>query len=312
MKLPKIPRGVTLSFRILFGAGLLVYLLSRMDLRRILHLFSTIDLLFFLLAIFSYLIATIFATLRWKVLLRDSGIYLPFSKLLKIYLSSLFLGNFLPSGGLDLVRALAVSRISEKRASTFATVFLDRVLGFIAIFSFVILGFFSGVKALSPFRAWIFVLWILVITGFMIIFSRHFRRFLDRWIHRIPLGSRFFHLYEELHRFRGQWSILISALLLSFGVQFFYVSTAYLNAHALSQSVPFLKMLFFVTAINFIAMIPVTISGIGVREGGFVLLFSAYMTKEAALSLSLTYYITSVAVSIIGAFLILIGKSEIR
>ena len=74
----------------------------------------------------------------------------------------------------------------------------------------------------------------------------------------------------------------------------------------------FLKMLFFVTAINFIAMIPVTISGIGVREGGFVLLFSAYMTKEAALSLSLTYYITSVAVSIIGAFLILIGKSEIR
>ena len=54
MKLPKIPRGVTLSFRILFGAGLLVYLLSRMDLRRVLHLFSTIDLLFFLLAIFSY------------------------------------------------------------------------------------------------------------------------------------------------------------------------------------------------------------------------------------------------------------------
>lgn len=312
MKPPKIPKPVILSLRIIFGVGLLLFLLSRMDLKRILSLFSSINPLFFVFALFSYLIATLFATLRWQILLRDSGISISFSSLTRIYLSSLFLGNFLPSGGLDLIRALAASRISGKRASSFATVFLDRVLGFIAIFSFVILGFFFGVKRLSSFKIWILILWVLIIAGFLMIFSRHFKRFLDRWIHKIPLGSKFFHLYEELHRFRGKWTVLIPALILSFGVQFFYVSTAYLNALALSQSVPFLIMLFYVTAINFIAMIPVTISGIGVREGGFVLLFSSYMTKEAALSLSLIYYLTGVVISIIGAFLILTGKSEIR
>ncbi len=306
----RIPKWLILLLRLGFGGGLLVFLLTKMDLKKIGLIFSQIDLYFFFLALASYIIATLFATFRWKTLLTDSGISIPLLKLFSIYLSALFLGNFLPSGGLDLVRGLAVSKISGKRASSFATVFLDRVLGFIAIFSFVVVGLFYGVEALAPYRVLVLVVLGGLVVSFLLIFSRHFRRFLDRWIHKIPLGSHFFHLYDELHRFRGQWVILLSALILSFGVQFFYVTTAYMDALSLIQRVPFSKMLFFVTAINFLAMIPITISGLGVREGAFILLFSNYMPQEAALSLSVLYYLTGVVVSLLGALFILFGGVE--
>jgi hypothetical protein len=298
--------------RLIVSLGLLIFLITRMNLSQIKNLFYSIDLYFFILSLFAYLIATAFATLRWLILLKEAGIARPFHTLFRIYLSSIFLGNFLPSGGLDLVRAVAVNRLTKRRAPSFATVLLDRILGFLAIMTFVILGLFFGLRALTPYRPFLLVFWIVALIGFVVVFSRHIKRFLESWIHKIPLGTKFLHLYEELHRFRGRWFPLLVALLLSFGVQFFYVLTAYMDSLALSQWVPFIKMLFFVTAINFIAMIPITVSGIGVREGGFVVLFSVYMTKEAALSLSLLYYLSSVAVSLIGGLLLLVGKSGIR
>ena len=306
------PKNLSFLLRLLISVGLLAFLITRMNLSQIKELFYSIDPYFFALSLFAYLIATAIATLRWLVLLKEAEIAHPFHSLFRIYLSSIFLGNFLPSGGLDLVRAVAVNRLTKKRAPSFATVLLDRILGFLAILTFVILGLLFGVKTLTPYRPFVLTFWLILLIGFVFVFSRHIKRFLESWIYKVPLGTRFLHLYEELHRFRGRWFPLLIGLLLSFGVQFFYVLTAYMDSLALSQWVPFIKMLFFVTAINFIAMIPITVSGIGVREGGFVILFSLYMTKEAALSLSLLYYLSGVVVSLIGGLLILIGKSGIK
>ena len=66
-----------------------------------------------------------------------------------------------------------------------------------------------------------------------------------------------------------------------------------------------------VSAINFLSMIPVSISGLGVREGGFVIFFQGILSQEQALALSVLYFLSSVIVSLSGGVLLSIGRDRI-
>lgn len=302
----------SILIRLALGILIIILLLSKMNLYEIKRLFFSIRPFPFLLAIISFTIGILLSTYRWKILADVQKTPSNFKDLFKVYLASLFLGNILPSGGLDIARAVYLSRATGKRSHSFASVMVDRLLGVFAIFSFVIFGFMLGMSKLEPIRGIFLVSLLTFFLVIILLLTDKVHSIIHKILIKIPFGDRALRLYDALFFYRNEPKALVLSFLISLLIQFSFVVVALFDAMALSFSLPIISTLVYVTTINFLAMIPVTLSGIGIREGGFVLFFTPFIGKEASLTLSILYYLTGVLVSFIGGGILLLGKEKIR
>lgn len=258
------------------------------------------------MGVIMYLLGILISSFRWNLFLKHLGFKFNTLTLFSSYLKSLFLANFLPSGGLDVARLmfLGKDRMKEKLLSTF----MDRIFGFLAINIYVFSGLLYSLKETKQYAIIIISLLLLQLTFFFLLFSKKASG-IFKFLKRLPLGQHLFNIYEILHSFRKR-NILIKAILYSFLIQFSYSLDAYFIILALRKNISIIRCVLFIPFINFITMIPVTISGFGLREGGFVLLFESNIGKEAAIASSLLYYFSIFAVSILGGILLLRFKSK--
>jgi len=91
---------------------------------------------------------------------------------------------------------------------------------------------------------------------------------------------------------------------LSLIVQFLRILTVYLAALALGIEVPFAPYLVLVPVTALITLVPISLAGLGVREGAFVYFFSrAGMSEAGAFSLSLMVFGLSLVLWVVGAAL---------
>jgi hypothetical protein len=84
--------------------------------------------------------------------------------------------------------------------------------------------------------------------------------------------------------------------------------------NAIGMTVPVGYYFLFVPLATVIGMLPISLAGLGVREGAFVALFvTAGASKEQALALSLVWFAVTVMVSLIGGveYIRLGGKKEL-
>ncbi len=275
---------------------------------RFVSLLSQIKIQIFLVAILFNFTAIVFQTLRWKYFLNDST---PFFTLLKIYLVSFFLGNFLPSGGLDVVRGYYISGEEKRFSEGFAVVVIDRLTGFIAVALLSLIALGIGFNLPPELKKAIFGAAIGLILVMVLSFNRFFYKTLRSamlFIKFLDVGERFARFYDTYYDFRNSKLRVFVGILISFGVQFSYAISAFFAMKSIGLDYPLYRFLFFVPLINMIAMIPVTISGIGLREGGFVALFSSGLGREGAILTSLLYYFSGVIASLVGGIIYLSGK----
>ena len=74
------------------------------------------------------------SAMRWRAYLDALEIYLPFPTVLRLYFVGTFFNAFLPSGiGGDGYKAVRIGRARGGMAQAFASVFLDRFAGFVAL-----------------------------------------------------------------------------------------------------------------------------------------------------------------------------------
>ncbi len=281
---------------------LLLYLLFRkLNLSQLKEIFVRINIYYLLAGAFMYMIGIFISSIRWRLFLKSLDLEYPLPTLFAHYLRSLFLANFLPSGGLDVARLLFLGKdkIKEKLSSTF----MDRIFGFLAINIYVFLGLLYSLHETGKYAQIIIITLILQFAFFFMLFSKK-TAFLFRVLRRLPLGEHLYNIYEILHSFRKK-DIVVKATAYSFVIQFLYSMDVYFIIHAVKMDAGFIRTVLFVPFINFISMIPVTISGFGLREGGFVFLFSKYIGKEAAMATSLLYFVSIFMVSVIGGLLLL-------
>lgn len=286
---------------------LLLYLLFRkLNFKELKSIFLHIRIPFFILGVFMYLLGIFISSLRWNLFLKHLGFEYKTLNLFSYYLKSLFFANFLPSGGLDVARLmfLGKDKIKEKLSSTF----MDRIFGFLAINIYVFLGLLYSLRDTRKYAILIIIFLLLQIIFFFLLFCKK-TGFLFTYLKRLPMGEHLYNIYEILHSFREK-SIIIKAILYSFLIQLSYSIDVYFIVLSVGKDIGIIRSVLFVPFINFIIMIPVTISGFGMREGGFVFLFKNYIGKEAAIASSLLYYFSVFTVSIIGGISLLRFKSK--
>ena len=261
-----------------------------------------------LLAVLLQLSLTVIAVVRWKIILSYFTTQIPYLQALRIVFMGNFFSLFLPSAiGGDVFRAYYISRRSKKPLSPMlTTTFLDRSAGLCALLLIGLCASLSsdiavgGVRLLRVFIALTSVYFLINVAVFHDWSHRATSRFLARF-GLDALDEKLQLIYEGLRaliRAPGSVFVIIG---LSLAIQFIAVCVMWFAAQSLNFDSSFGVFLIFIPLVNLSIMIPITINGLGLREGLYLLLFAELGTQdEMAVALGLLQFVIVMIVALPG------------
>ena len=301
-------KKLTNVIKIIVSIGLLIFILTRLEWEKLIYEIKATNYFFLIPATLLYFIAILLSAYRWVIFLKLRGIYLSLLQALKFYLISIFAGNFLPSGGLDIVRALYAGRGSSVSVALAAT-FIDRLAGFYAILFYLILAAITlSMKAKTLLK--LTIIGILLLLAFnLLLFTKQFYTWVNT-IKRTRITIPIIKFLNSIYDFRSEWPVILKMFPVSILIQLCFSLVPIVMSPGLNVKIPFLESILLLPIINFVIMIPITVSGLGLREGAFIILYGDLIGREKSLLLSLFYYLTSIILSIIGWVLFLLDKPE--
>jgi uncharacterized protein (TIRG00374 family) len=299
-----------LLLKIAVSAALLVFLLGKISVPQLADLFRNLDRGLIAATVAIFLASNMIGGYQWHALLRSSGVRLPFHRTIRFYFVGLFFNNFLPASiGGDAIKVYDVSKIGSSVYQVVAVTMLDRIIG---IFSLCLLAAAVAVALMGEPAAGAMWPYILVFAACMTpVVGLYFFKPLSRvvrWVVRAFLppswGKGGSAILDHLSEFRARKPLILSLMILSVVIQAMRVVTHILAAKALGLEIdPVRAGLFFVfVPLLSLAMIPpITINGLGIREGLGILLFArAGIGRTDAFAIEFLTYAVSVAVSLLG------------
>ncbi len=278
----KINKTAFFLFKLAVSALSLYIVFSEAGPRQILSMMRRIGPLYFFTACLIYIAAQAISTFRWRLLLPEN---FTFRKLFSLYMIGAFFNSFLPGliGG-DVVKAYYLNKDAKKLSLTLASIFMDRYFGYAAL---MVIGIVAYPFAFGYFRAAVYQ-WImpLIVCAFIVGSLLFF--FALRLGRRFTTMSEFYEYFVTLKSRRG---VIAKAVLISLFVQILGFSSVALLASAMGEDIPVFLLFVFLPIIITVTTVPISISGLGVREGAFVLLLGLIgIRPELATSLSLSWF----------------------
>ncbi len=268
---------------------------------------------FWILAAAGLLLAShLLASYQWSRLLRAASIGLPFWKVVAYYHVGLFFNNFLPANvGGDLARTLDASRSGSSRATALSTVILDRLIGMVALGGIAVI---TTIPALGHFHlaapyAGVLGFFLVAVVMLRAVIEPRVLAALERVLARVGL-TRFSPALDQLSAslaaFRGQRPLMLKLFAVALGVQLMRIGVHVLFGKALGLSIPTAYFLLFVPLLAVIVSLPISLNGIGVREGAGMLLFGLVgLDRSSAFALQFGTYLIAVGVSLLGGLVFL-------
>jgi uncharacterized protein (TIRG00374 family) len=254
----------------------------------------------------------------WARLLRAMGVAIPYRKAASYYFVGLFFNNFLPSNiGGDIARISDASKHATHVSPVFSATLMDRLIGVLAIAFVAVLASFAAIDRIhmAAIYVTIFFVFLFSLGLFLSIFSRRILMAFE-WPFRV-LGARSIEraiarLLDDLHGFKSQGQALVVAIAASTLVQITRILVHYTVGLALGVRVAMGAYFLFVPVLAALVSLPISMNGIGIREGAGVVLFQmAGMTNEQAFTVPFLTYLLSVVISLLGG-LIFISRTPRR
>ncbi|MDA8092177.1 MAG: lysylphosphatidylglycerol synthase transmembrane domain-containing protein [Nitrospiraceae bacterium] len=282
---------LVLALKFSVSGGLLWLVLKRAGVEKVLHTLKSMDLRFFLAGVALYLLGTLVSSMRWRLFVSER---LSLKKFFSLYLLGTFFSTFLPGvvGG-DAFKGYYLYKKTGRMAEAMASIFMERYLGFAGLLIVAFLAYFPGINYLrGTGLLWFLPVLFLVFLTFSVFF---FKLRLGRRIKLLADFYEYFGIYEKRAIFKG--------ILLSLGVQGISVITVYTLSLGLGLNVSLPLFFVFVPLISTFSAIPLSISGFGIREASFVLLFgSVGVPKHTATALSFALFLSMAASSLPGLY----------
>jgi glycosyltransferase 2 family protein len=259
--------------------------------------------------------ATIFlSVIRWRWVLSVHGLNLSLGRAMEISIVAHFFNAFLlgATGG-DLIKAWYAARETHhKKIEAVGTVFVDRIIGLFALLLFACVTMTFNLEFLKSDPTYrklaIFVL-VMSAGGFVATFlafrggmSMGFSK-VREWIRRLPKGDTIEKLRDSFLVYRKHKRALFSTLLISLLIHFVAVLHVKTVAWGMASHVTFWQLLTIVPIISCFIVLPISPSGLGVRENLFVYMLISPLiadTEAQALALSLLCFAGSLFWSLIG------------
>ena len=287
----KINKTAFVVLKVAVSSAFLYFVLAKTGYAKVLGVLGGIKLSAFVSAVLLYIFAQYISTLRWKLLLPPG---LGTRKLFSLYMIGSFFNIFLPGiiGG-DAVKGFYLYQATGDGSLSLASIFMERYVGFVVLIAICVVAFPFGYTYLHGAG----VEWVLPVTLVSFVVG-------SLLFFRLRIGSRVnfvAQIYANFSLYRNKRGVIAKALFLSVFVQLAIIIAVYILSLGLGQHTPLLAFFIYLPLITLFSMLPISISGLGVREGAFVVLFGlAGVRPEAATAISLSWFITMSAGSLLG------------
>ena len=276
-----------LTLKLIFSFSILAFLLIReVRIKDISQALKDIDIFWLVLSFSLHALGLLISAYRWQILIRAQGDEAPISFLAKSYLVGNFFNLFLPTrfGG-DVVRIWDGSRYSRSLLKSSAIVIVERFTGVIILLSFAFVVSFSRLDVAQSLP----IIWISLFVGFLglLLAFLFFTPPVQRLLEKVPKKEILQKLKSKIQEFRrvvliykNKKRAFFQALLLAFLLQVNVILHYYLAGKAFHLEIPLLDYFIFIPIILLMLTIPVTISGLGLREVLFIQIFATYGIAE--------------------------------
>jgi uncharacterized protein (TIRG00374 family) len=312
-------RALAILLKVLFSVALIAVLLWRIPLPRVAAALASADPRSLGAAALVMLVSNLLGSYQWWRLLHVADIRIPLWKACAYYHVGLFFNNFLPANiGGDIARIADSSRHGASTGAAVSAVLMDRLIGTVALAGLALLTTFPAVDRFHLAIAYLclvgfFALSMVLLWG---IFHPRLLPTLERGLSRVGLGRLSPHLDElalRLDAYRDSRALLARMLALAAVTQLARIGVHALVARSLGLHISLQYFLLFVPLLAVIVSLPISLNGLGVREGVGVLLFGLIGVDRArAFSLQFLTYLVAVAVSLLGGLAYLIRIPQRR
>lgn len=273
----KLKNIAKILLKLLIGGAALAYVLTKIDLTEAGHLLAHIRVLPFLAAILFFVASKLTSASRQHTLLKNLGIDIGLKNNARLYWKGMFYNFFLPGGisGDGYKVVFLARKYTQSNKSIVLAVLYDRVYGVIALLIF-LLAFYYFIPVYPQFRpfVWVGIPVVLILTWVVTKYlsPQHLSSFFSL------MGSSFLVQLFQL--------ICCTLLLLSLRVESYY-----------------LVYLFIFLVSSVVAVLPLTIGGMGAREITFFYFAGMlHLQTNTSVMISLLFFLISLVSSIPGFF----------
>lgn len=300
-------RLLGITIRVIISALILSFLFSQTDPGRIRELVISLNVFVFLVSLFLMLGIQVIATYRWHIFVKADNPEVPVVKLFSFYLVGLFFNNFLPTSvGGDVVRGYDLYKYSGEGKAAAVSVFMERLAGLTAQIFVAVGAVLIGYSYLrEPLILWLIGgISVVYFLFLMVLFDQRMVTGLLKLLERFKLTKAqrlLSETYKVFLRYQSSRRALMKATMLSLLIVMVSIFTFYFLSVALHLSIPFGYFVIFLPIMNIVSMLPITLGGLGAREGIGVFLFSKVGVHPAdAFGLSLAWSILLILISLMG------------
>jgi uncharacterized membrane protein YbhN (UPF0104 family) len=298
--------------RIVGCLSLAAFVAWRLDWERFGAAFVRLDLRLWLLAVGIYVGAQVVSSMRWRLLAAAIGFSGSTLRYVGYYFVGMFCNLALPTSvGGDVVRAWCLANGDEARSKTgpstrgleaFLTVFAERLSGVLML---AMLACAAAPFCPVPLRGWVWV--IVAVVGAGAVGGVYL-------LLRIPVptgrGTGFrARLAGVAAAYRSRRRLLLGSALLSLVVQAGSVALGAVVGAALGLQVPLLYYAVMVPLVSLLTLLPVSISGMGLREMGYVMFLKPLgIDPAAAVGLGLLTFAATALPALGGGLVMMFGR----
>lgn len=303
-------QAISLALRIGLSVvmlGVLIWRVPSFDTDEVVPELTTRTVLWLIVAALLTLAGLVLSALRWQRVLDVLGLHASLKRLLSHYLAGQFVSNVLPTtiGG-DVLRVARLSRETGETPGTFASVVLERLTGWLVLPVISVAGFLVNppLRHLgTATRVALGLAFATLIALGMLLYAVADQRIGGRFAAKDGWRRFAGAVHLGLDELRRQPKAAANVLLVGFAYQLVLVLAAVAAAQALGvRPAGLTALLAFFPAVAIAQVLPIGISGLGIREGAFVLFLGPLgVATEEAIALGLLLYLLNLGVSLLGA-----------
>lgn len=322
-------RLTKIVIRIGFSAGILWFLITQIDIAAFGRLVAGADIRLIVSAALIVLIIRVMMAIRWQLIIVAHGHVVPFREILEISFVSVIFDRVLPGGvGGDLARGYHLSRRIgglAKLADVAKTVLIDRVIGVYSMFLLALLGglYVEGASSPSATVIALFAMNAAFVVGW---FTRSWFRAWFQMLFRIGEGRdgrqggmrgksvrRIAGLALTMTDMTPVSNVLVRLLGLSFAIQFLRCVIFAVVYQSLGASVEIAYFVYFVPLVMVATIMPISIGGLGVREGLLAFFFAGVgVATDVSVGAGLIVFVVQGVAVVPGILLLMVQRGVAR
>jgi glycosyltransferase 2 family protein len=294
IKMPRNLRGIIACLQILFTIVLLSFLLRQVSVQQVFEVQSKFPLALIGAAAVSFIGCFLLATYNWYFLLSRLVPDVPFWRMLNANLSGLFYGSVLPSAiSSDVVRGARLYQRDYQATALTTSIVIDRLTGLIAFVLIFIAASPSYYRRLpTEITSFLddYALYLLLVgVGGLIVLGFALRLWIAKQI------------VQKFHLAEIKWHTVVTSVFITCWVHVGYALMLWFLSLPFVDEPDFLYYLFVTEVVLLAEFLPISVGGLGVREGIYVVMLEQVGIQAAeAIAISLMQFFIIFAVSLIG------------